>query len=398
MSAAAAKSASSHQTGPHQSGPHRLTPRQLGYRWPAEWEPLRAVWLAWPHNSEDWPGKFEGIEWVFSEMIHWLTQTQRVGLVVASSTAREHATHCLQLYGVNLERIDWLTAETDRSWTRDSLPTWLVRDRAIGTDAAGSSSGARSSEPAPPLAAVKWLFNGWARYDNHARDEAMGWRVAEARTRQIWAPHQAGEGSPRFVLEGGAIDSDGEGTILTTSDCLLGTAFPRNPGLGRAEIERVLGDYLAADKVIFLPAGVAGDDTSGHIDDVGRFVAPGKVVLAREDNPKDENYAPLHAAHEYLKGERDARGRRLEVIPLPMPSPRLFDGQRLPASYANFLITNGRVLVPTFNDPKDRVALGLLAELFPDREVVGVHCLDLVLGLGSIHCSTHHEPLVEEVD
>jgi agmatine deiminase len=195
------------------------------------------------------------------------------------------------------------------------------------------------------------------------------------------------------VLEGGAIDSDGEGTILTTSDCLLGTAFPRNPGLGRADIERVLGDYLVADKVIFLPAGVAGDDTSGHIDDVGRFVAPGTVVLAREDNPKDENYAPLQAAHEFLKGERDAKGRRLEVIPLPMPSPRFFDGQRLPASYANFLIANGRVLVPTFNDPKDRVALGLLAELFPDREVVGLHCLDLVLGLGSIHCSTHHEPL-----
>jgi len=152
---------------------------------------------------------------------------------------------------------------------------------------------------------------------------------------------------------------------------------------------------VAADKVIFLPAGVAGDDTSGHIDDVGRFVAPGKVVLAREDDPNDENYAPLQAAHEFLVGERDARGRRLEVIPLPMPSPRFFDGQRLPASYANFLIVNGRVLVPTFNDPKDRVALGLLAELFPDREDVGVHCLDLVLGLGSIHCSTHHEPLAE---
>lgn len=368
------------------------TPRQLGYRWPAEWEPLRAVWLAWPHNADDWPGKFAGIEWVFSEMIHWLSQTQRVGLVVASSAAREHATQCLELYGVNLERIDWLAAETDRSWTRDSLPTWLVRD---GANPASANDLASSGAAAPALGAVKWLFNGWARYDNHARDEAMGRRVAEARTQQIWTPHQAGESSPRFVLEGGAIDSDGEGTILTTSDCLLGTAFPRNPGLGRADIERVLGDYLVADKVIFLPAGVAGDDTSGHIDDVGRFVAPGKVVLAREDDPKDENYAPLQAAHEYLKGERDARGRRLEVIPLPMPSPRFFDGQRLPASYANFLIVNGRVLVPTFNDPKDRIALGLLAELFPDREVVGLHCLDLVLGLGSIHCSTHHEPLAK---
>ncbi len=357
------------------------TPRQLGYRWPAEWEPLRAVWLAWPHNHEDWPGKFEGIEWVFCEMVHWLTQTQRVGLIVPSSAAWERAQHCLRLYGVSLDRVETLVSSTDRSWTRDYLPTWLVRGKA---DGAG-----------PALGAVKWEFNGWARYDNYARDEAAGRAVAQARTSAVWTPRRAGEDSPRFVLEGGAIDSDGEGTILTTSDCLLGTAFPRNPGLDRAAIERVLGDYLAADRVIFLPAGVAGDDTSGHIDDVGRFVGPGRVVLAREDDESDENYAPLAGAHEFLAGQRDARGRRLEVIPLPMPSPRYFDGQRLPASYANFLITNGLVLVPTFNDPKDRQALGILAELFPDRKVVGLHCLDLVLGLGSIHCSTHHEPLAE---
>jgi len=354
------------------------SPRELGYRWPAEWEPLRAVWLAWPHNREDWPGKFDGIEWVFSELVHWLTQTQQVGLIVASPAAAEHARHCLGLYGVNLDAVELLLAPTNRSWTRDYLPTWLVRDARPGAPAA--------------LGAVKWLFNGWARYDNHTLDEAAGRRVAEARTDNVWAPLTAGPGSPRFVLEGGAIDSDGEGTVLTTSDCLLGTAFPRNPTLDRAGIERVLGEYLSADKVIFLPAGVAGDDTSGHIDDVGRFVAPGRVVLARESDPADENYAPLEAAREYLLGERDARGRRLEVIALPMPSPRYFDGQRLPASYANFLLANEQVLVPTFNDPKDRQAVGILAELFPERKVVGIHCLDLVLGLGSIHCSTHHEP------
>ncbi len=356
------------------------TPREQGFRWPAEWEPLRAVWLAWPHNREDWPGKFDGIEWVFCELIAWLAQTGRVGLIVPSAAAAERAEARLGLYGVDLAQLDWLVAATDRSWTRDYLPTWLVR------------SG--STQAAPALGAVKWLFNGWARYDNHALDEAAGRRVAELRTSTIWTPQREGESSPRFVLEGGAIDSDGEGTVLTTSDCLLGTAFPRNPGLGRAGIERVLSDYLAADKVIFLPAGVAGDDTSGHIDDVGRFVAPGRVVLAREDDPKDENYAPLESAREYLLGERDARGRQLEVIGLPMPAPRFFDGQRLPASYANFLLANELVLVPTFNDPKDRQALGILAELFPKRKVVGIHCLDLVLGLGSIHCSTHHEPLV----
>jgi agmatine deiminase len=355
------------------------TPRALGYRWPAEWEPLRAVWLAWPHNREDWPGKFDGIEWVFCEMAHWLTQTGKVGLIIQGAAARAHAEHRLGLYGVDLGRIEWLVSETDRSWTRDYLPTWLVRGPAATSTA--------------PLGAVKWSFNGWARYDNHARDESAGQRVAEARTSAIWMPHRGGPGSARFVLEGGAIDSDGEGTILTTSDCLLGTAFPRNPGLDRAGIERVLGDYLVADKVIFLPAGVAGDDTSGHIDDVGRFVGPGRVVLARETDPKDENYAVLEGAREFLLGERDARGRRLEVIALPMPAPRFFDGQRLPASYANFLLANELVLVPTFNDPKDREALGILAELYPERKVVGLHCLDLVLGLGSIHCSTHHEPL-----
>jgi agmatine deiminase len=354
------------------------TPRQLGYRWPAEWEPLRAVWLAWPHNREDWPGKFEGIEWVFCEMIYWLTQTQQVGLIV-EATELARAEHCLRLYGVDLARVERLEARTNRSWTRDYLPTWLVR--------------AEGSPATAALGAVKWLFNGWARYDNHALDEAAGRRVAHRRTSTIWTPHHVGPDSHRFVLEGGAIDTDGEGTILTTSDCLLGTAFPRNPGLDQAGIERVLSDYLVADKTIFLPAGVAGDDTSGHIDDVGRFVAPGRVVLARETDPRDENYAPLEGAREYLAGQRDARGRRLEVIALPMPAPRLFDGQRLPASYANFLLANELVLVPTFNDPKDREALGILAELFPQRKVVGLHCLDLVLGLGSVHCSTHHEPL-----
>jgi len=191
-------------------------------------------------------------------------------------------------------------------------------------------------------------------------------------------------------------DFDGQGTLLTTSDCLLGTVYPRNPGLDRAAIERVLGDYLVVDKVIWLPAGVAGDDTSGHVDDLARFVAPARVLLGRESNSKDENYLPLERAREMLQGERDAKGRRIEVIALPMPSARYQARERLPASYANFLIANGLVLVPTFNDPKDRQALGLLSELFPDREVVGIHCLDLVWGLGSIHCSTHQEPSISD--
>lgn len=354
------------------------SPRELGYRWPAEWEPQRATWLAWPHNADDWPGKFEGIEWVFCEMIRWLCEVQRVGLIVASEAAGQQALKTLELVGTQLANVELLVAPTNRSWTRDYSPEWLVRP-------------ATSSEPAR-LGAVKWLFNAWARYPNHELDEAAGEQQARSRTSQVWLPRQGGPSSPRFVLEGGAIDGDGEGTLLTTSDCLLGTVHPRNPQLDQAGIERVLGDYLAVEKVIFLPAGVAGDDTSGHVDDLGRFVAPGRIVLARESNVHDENYQPLERAREQLLGERDARGRRLEVIALPMPAPRFHEGQRLPASYANFLIANELVLVPTFNDPKDRQVLGLLSELFPGRQVVGIHCLDLVWGLGSVHCSTHQEP------
>ena len=357
------------------------TPRELGFRWPAEWEPQRATWLAWPHNSEDWPGKFAGIEWVFCEIISWLTRTERVGLIVADAAAEGAARHALELVGVDCGRIDFLVAPTNRSWTRDFVPTWLLPGAPRASDA-GSAQG---------LGAVKWQFNGWARYPNFELDEAAGQRVAEARARPCWLPERRGG---RFVLEGGAIDGDGEGTLLTTKDCLLGTLRPRNPGLGQAEIEQTLRDYLVVDKVIWLPAEVAGDDTSGHVDDLARFVAPGRVVLARESNPRDENYVALERAREALEGERDARGRRLEVIALPMPQPRYFDGQRLPASYANFSIANGLVLVPTFNDPSDRHVLGLLGELFPERQVVGIHCLDLVLGLGSVHCSTHHEPLL----
>jgi agmatine deiminase len=362
------------------------TPRRLGYSLPAEWEPHRATWLAWPHNEADWPGKFEPVRWVFAEMAYQLQEAEKIGLIVGSAPMRREAEQTLQAAGVSLARVELFEAPTNRSWTRDFLPTFLVKD--------GVEGHAKRTE----LGAVKWRFNGWARYDNHELDDAAGARVAE-RAPRVWQPRVAPRPAstseaPRIVLEGGAIDADGQGTLLTTEACLLGSERPRNPALDREGNERFLSEYLGIDKVLWLPGGIEGDDTSGHVDDVARFVAPGRIVLAEESDSKDPNYAFLHAAREYLEGEVDARGRKLEVIGLPMPAPRCYDGYRLPMTYANFYIANGCVLVPTFNDPADRVALGILGELFPDRRVIGIHCLDLVLGLGAIHCSTHEEPAV----
>jgi agmatine deiminase len=356
------------------------TPRGLGFSLPAEWEPHRATWFAWPHHESDWPGKFEPIRWVFAEMMYHLQEVETIALIVAGDVMRQEAEHTLAAAGVSLERVELVTAATNRSWTRDFLPTFLLKD--------GVEGHAERTE----LGAVKWRFNGWARYPNHEHDDEAGVRVAE-RAPRVWQPRASDAAdAPRVVLEGGAIDADGEGTLLTTEACLLGSERARNPALDRAGNERVLSDYLGVDKVLWLPGGIEGDDTSGHVDDVARFVAPGRIVLAEERDSSDPNHAFLQAAREYLEGERDARGRKLEVIGLPMPAPRFYDGYRLPLTYANFYIANGRVLVPTFNDPADRNALGLLAELFPDRRVTGVHCLDLVLGLGAIHCSTHEEP------
>ena len=355
------------------------TPFALGYRMPAEWEPHAATWLAWPHEPSDWPGKFEAVPWVMAEMARHLQDGERIRLIVRGRGERTRASHALAASGVSLRRVDFVVAATDRSWTRDFLPLGVVRRRA----------GRRE------LAAVKWRFNGWARYPNHAADEAAGRRVARGLGVPVFHPEAAvrGRRAP-IVLEGGAIDVDGEGTLLATEQCLLSGKQARNRALGRAGMEAALRDYLGAEKVVWLGTGIAGDDTGGHVDDFARFVAPGRVVLAEETRRADPNWRPLHEAAERLSGARDARGRRLEVVRLPMPQPVVFDGERLPASYANFYIGTGAVLVPTFNDPNDRVALGILADLFPKRKVVGIHATDFVLGLGTIHCSTQQEPLV----
>ncbi len=357
------------------------TPAALGYRMPAEWEPHRATWLAWPHEKSDWPGKFETVRWVFCEIAKALHGGERIELVVRDGAAKREAASALERSGVDLAAVEFHQARTDRSWTRDSVPTFVV-------------AAARGSRKRAARAAVKWRFNGWARYKNHRHDDALGHVVGELCGARLFEPVvRLGKRLHHFVLEGGAIDVDGQGTLLATEECLLDGKQARNPELGQALVEEVLRDYVGAEKVIWIERGIAGDDTGGHIDDFARFVAPGRVVVAVEQNRKDENHRILLRARERLNAARDARGRKLEVIPLPMPAPLVFDGQRLPASYANFYVGNEVVLVPTFNDLNDRIALGILSDLFPNRRVVGIHATDFVLGLGTIHCSTQQEPL-----
>lgn len=336
------------------------SPAARGFAMPAEWAPHRATWIAWPHQRADWPGKFGPIPWVFAELARLLSRNERVGMIVRHAADEREAKAHLRRNGVPLRKVDFVRLPTDRCWTRDSGPTFVRK-----------ASGERL--------AVRWKFNAWAKYSNWRKDA----RVAEAIAKSARAPlHES-----QVVMEGGAIDVDGAGTLLATEECLLSKKQERNPGFRRGDYERLFGELLGVRRVVWLASGIAGDDTHGHIDDVARFVGPGRVLLCEEKHPKEKNYRPLRENRARLK----AAG--LEVIPLPMPAPVVFDGLRLPASYANFYIANGQVLVPTFNDPQDRRALGLLAELFPGREVTGLHAGDFIWGLGTLHCATQQEPL-----
>lgn len=363
-----------------------------GYRMPAEWEPHAATWLAFPHHRTDWPGKLSAIPLVFAEMARVLTEGERVRLLVANAAERERARKIFERAGVRMDRLDLVLAPTNRSWTRDYAPLFVKKGESRGA-AAGKipSAAGKIRHPQGSLIAVKFRFDGWARYRDHKLDDAAGLDIA-----QHFAPqhHRPVLPDGRFaVLEGGSIDVDGQGTLLTTEECLLTSPRARNRGLGREGTEQMLAETLGIREVIWLPNGVAGDDTSGHVDDFARFVAPGRVVVCEETDRRDVNHLPLRRARKVLEAARDARGRPLEVIPLPMPRAVTYGDLRLPASYANFYIGNAAVLVPLFNDPRDRDALNILAECFPKRPVVGIYARDLVLGLGTLHCSTMQEPL-----
>jgi len=354
------------------------TPAALGYRMPAEWEPHAATWIAWPHNKEDWPGKFGPIPWVYAEIVRLLAQAEPVNILVAGRKTEQRAADRLGRAGVAPDpaRVRFVRCPTDRSWVRDTGPSFVVGDNP------------------GEIGSVGWEFNAWAKYPNHGADRRVGRRVAEHLGVRHWEPRATIHGrSARVVLEGGAIDVNGRGTALTTEECLLGEVQARNPGLVKEEVEAVLADNLGARHVIWLGRGIIGDDTHGHVDDLARFVDPRTVVVAVEPDPSDANHELLRDNWRRLEIARDQDGQPLHVVGLPMPRPVLFEGQRLPASYVNFYIANGLVLVPTFNDPADCEALSTLAGLFPGRAIVGVHAVDLVWGLGTIHCLTCQQPL-----
>ncbi len=333
-------------------------------RMPAEWEPHEATWIGWPHNRSDWPGKIGAIHWVYAEIVRNLVPGEIVRILVNSKKHELLARKYLKKAGVPLDGVEFFRFPTNRSWTRDFGPLFVKKGKKNSI--------------------VDFGFNGWGRYPDFQKDNRIPAKVAKTLKKKILSVRHKNH---PFVLEGGAIDGNGRGILLTTEECQLDQVNQvRNPGVSRWEIESVLSDVLGIDLVLWLGKGIAGDDTHGHVDDLCRFVSPGSVVLCQESNSKDENYRPLQDNAHRLKHSG------LEVIPLPMPNPLYFEEIRLPASYANFYISNETVLVPTFNDPHDREALGILSECFPDRSVVGIHSVDLVWGLGTIHCLTQQQP------
>jgi agmatine deiminase len=341
-----------------------LTPRRLGYRMPAEWEPHGATWLAWPHEKSDWPGKFAPIPWLYGEIVRLLARVERVRILVEHADAEESVRKILKKCHADLNAVEFFHFKTNRSWTRDFCPVFVK-----------NKSGR--------LAIIDWKFNGWAKYGNYLDDDAIPKAIARRMNITRF--------EPGMVLEGGSIDVNGAGKLLTTEECLLSDVQARNPGVSRKEIEKALSEYLGVNEVIWLGRGIEGDDTHGHVDDIARFTSRDTVVTVMEPDKTSANHEPLKENLARLRARARAKGD-LRVAALPCPEPVYFNGQLLPASYANFYVANEVVLAPVFGDPNDRAALNTLARLFPDRRVIGVPCRDLVLGLGTLHCMTQQQP------
>ncbi len=343
------------------------------YRMPAEWELHEATWIGWPHNTTDWPGKMSAIHFVYGEIVRKLSVGEIVRILVNDKSHEAKAKRVLERVGVELSQVEFFRIPTNRGWTRDIGPIFV-----------------RHSKSKSDIRITRFQFNAWARYSDWQKDNRVPERLASKLTLPLSLVEHAGR---RVVLEGGSIDVNGAGTLLTTEECLLDAHVQvRNPGFSHRDYEQVFRDALGISNVLWLGKGIAGDDTHGHVDDLCRFVKNNTVVLCEETNVRDENYQVLNENRERLEGMKVENGASIQVVALPMPAPVFFEARRLPASYANFYISNAAVLVPTFNDPNDRMALGILSELFPDRSVVGIHAIDLVWGFGTIHCLTQQQP------
>jgi agmatine deiminase len=326
---------------------------------PAEWEPHEATWIAWPHNRADWPGRFTPIPWVYADIVRNLSQVERVRILVNDEAAKDKAARLLRKVDAEMSAVEFFLLPTNRVWTRDYGPIFV-------------------KSQAGRVAVTNWKFNAWAKYGDWQLDNSVPGKLAPKLGMQMWTLD--------VVLEGGSIDVNGQGALLTTEECLLSKVQARNPNLSRAQLEHQLQEALGLTSIVWLRNGIAGDDTHGHVDDLARFVDAHTIVIASEMNQKDANYAPLAQNHDLLKQHP------YRVVKLPMPRAVIFDGVRLPASYANLYIANDLVLVPTFNDANDRIALRILADLFPRRRIVGINCLELVWGLGTLHCMTQQQP------
>lgn len=344
---------------------------QLVY--PAEWERHEATWLGWPHNTTDWPGKFAPVPWVFGEMARHIAAGENLHLIVKDAKHEASVRRILDANAVPASRVRFFRWRTNRGWTRDFGPMF-----------------ARTKAKKNNLAILDYKFNAWAKYPDWQLDNGIAAKAAgNLKVPLVPVTHNGAS----VVLEGGGIDVNGRGTLLTTEECFMDQEVQcRNPGFSKADWGRVFAKYFGVSNVLWFGKGIAGDDTHGHVDDLCRFVNSKTIVLVRETNPADANYRTLEENWERVSAMRLEDGSKLDSIALPMPSPLHFRGQRLPASYANFYICNAAVLVPTFNDPKDREALGILSELFTDRPVIGIHAVDLVWGLGTLHCLTREQP------
>ena len=342
----------------------------LGRRMPGEWEKHDATWIAWPHHEPDWPGKLAPIPWVYSEIVRALSDYEKVEILCHDASVAENARTLLSAHGVNESRCRLHTVPNDRVWLRDSAPTGVIR-----------------SDGRAEL--INWGFNGWAKYPNFKKDAEIGAEIERITGLSRIVPRRPDNGE-RLILEGGGIDVNGAGRLLVTEEWLLTDVQVRNPGMLSGDYENAFLEYLGVTDTIWLGEGAVGDDTHGHVDDIARFSSRDTVILAYEPDPADQNHD--RSADNLRRLKAAAKKQPLRIVSIPFPRPVIMNGERLPASYANFYIANGVVLVPTFNDPNDRVALNGIAEAFPRYTVVGIHAVDLVWGLGTLHCLTQQQP------